>query len=77
MRDPIAVYEDDSVGSAIALAGSPTLIPRATEVTLANMRLIAAAPEMYALLVESQAGISLDWIARRDAVVSKAEGRER
>jgi hypothetical protein len=43
---------------------------------MANMRLIAAAPEMYALLVESQAGISLDWIARRDAVVSKAEGRE-
>lgn len=37
-------------------------------------RLIETAPDMLALLVESQDGIGGDWRDRRDAVVAKALG---
>jgi hypothetical protein len=40
----------------------------------ANARLIAAAPELLALLVESQDSIGGDWRERRDALVAKATG---
>jgi hypothetical protein len=36
--------------------------------------LIATAPDMFALLVESQSSIGGDWRERRDAVVAKAGG---
>ena len=40
----------------------------------ANARLIAAAPELLALLVESQRSIGGDWRERRDAAIAKATG---
>jgi hypothetical protein len=38
----------------------------------ANARLIAEAPELLALLIESQHSIGTDWRARRDAAIAKA-----
>ena len=38
----------------------------------ANARLIAVAPELAALLIESQHNIGGDWRARRDATLTKA-----
>jgi hypothetical protein len=42
----------------------------------ANARLIAAAPELLALLIESQENIGGDWRSRRDAVIAKATGEQ-
>lgn len=39
---------------------------------VANARLIEAAPELLALLIESQQSIGGDWRERRDAAVAKA-----
>ena len=39
-----------------------------------DMRLMAAAPDLLALLVESQTSIGGDWRERRDAAVAKAIG---
>lgn len=39
-----------------------------------NSDLTAAAPELLALLVESQESIGGNWRARRDAVIAKALG---
>lgn len=40
----------------------------------ANARLIAAAPELLALLEESQHFIGGDWRERRDAAIAKSKG---
>lgn len=40
----------------------------------ANARLIAAAPELLELLVQSQESIGGDWRERRDALIAKATG---
>jgi hypothetical protein len=42
----------------------------------ANANLIAAAPDMLALLIESQANIGGDWRERRDAAIKKARGEQ-
>lgn len=42
--------------------------------TETNAHLIAAAPEMLDLLVESQTSIGGDWRERRDAAIKKARG---
>ena len=42
--------------------------------SLANARLIAVAPDLLALLVESQENIGGDWRERRDAAIAKATG---
>ena len=44
------------------------------DVTHPDMRLMAAAPDLLALLVESQSFIGGDWRERRDAVIAKATG---
>lgn len=41
----------------------------------ANARLIAAAPELLALLIESQSDIGGDWRERRDALIAKSTGK--
>lgn len=41
----------------------------------ANALLISAAPELLALLVESQESIGGDWRKRRDALIAKATGQ--
>lgn len=41
---------------------------------MAAAHLIAAAPELLALLVESQRSIGGDWRERRDAAIAKATG---
>lgn len=51
-----------------------TLKDEAREQNDANARLIAAAPELLALLVESQRSIGGDWRERRDAAIAKATG---
>lgn len=39
-----------------------------------DMRLMAAAPDLLTLLVESQSSIGGDWRERRDAAIAKATG---
>lgn len=48
----------------------------ATIIQEANANIIISAPEMLALLIESQTGIGGDWRERRDAIVAKARGLE-
>lgn len=45
-----------------------------SDVVHPDMRLMAAAPDLLALLVESQSFIGGDWCARRDAIVKKITG---
>jgi RNA polymerase subunit RPABC4/transcription elongation factor Spt4 len=40
----------------------------------ADARFIATAPDLFALLVESQTSIGGDWRKRRDALIAKATG---
>ena len=48
--------------------------PVTQEPSEANARLIAVAPDLLALLVESQENIGGDWRERRDAAIAKATG---
>lgn len=47
---------------------------RIKDMEQANARLIALAPDLLALLVESQSSIGGDWRERRDAAIAKATG---
>lgn len=46
------------------------------DVTHPDMRLMASAPDLLALLIESQTSIGGDWRERRDAAVAKALGEQ-
>lgn len=52
--------------------GNDDAEPIASEISGPNARLIAAAPELLALLIESQDNIGGDWRARRDAAIARA-----
>jgi hypothetical protein len=54
--------------------GSPWMNGDTQDERDANARLMAAAPELLALLIESQDSIGGDWRERRDAAIAKASG---
>lgn len=50
--------------------------PRTTrEQNVANAHLMAAAPEMLELLIQSRVYSGTEWSKRRDALIAKAQGR--
>jgi hypothetical protein len=61
----------DSEGRGVAWCGQ---FPN--ELAHANARLVSAAPDLLALLIESQHSIGGDWRERRDAAIAKATGVE-
>lgn len=65
---PIGRYRD------ICHCGIGMRAPADVEESVANARLIAAAPELLALLIDSQIFIGGDWRERRDAAIAKATG---
>jgi len=67
-RIPYAI--ERVVGGAVAPIADVCDQPQAE----ANAALLAAAPELLALLIESQDSIGGDWRERRDAAVAKATG---
>lgn len=57
-----------------SIKGSPGFVGSLNDVAPADAALLIAAPELLALLVESQHSIGGDWRARRDAAIAKATG---
>lgn len=73
---------DDAKGNpvgqsfAVLIEGKRNIpvIFKANRERIANAMLMAAAPELLALLIESQENIGGDWRERRDAAIAKAMG---
>lgn len=67
----------DKFGQRIANSFEGVMATHRTDIECeANARLIAAAPQLLALLVESQRSIGGDWRERRDSAIAKATGEQ-
>lgn len=73
--DEVYVYAPSCGVDDIAVAAD-IADPLTGEPSIFNAQLIAAAPELLALLIESQDSIGGDWRERRDAAIAKATGRQ-
>jgi hypothetical protein len=76
---PLAVREDGFITNEIRFRDpehwKETYVSFSGSFGSYGPQLFAAAPELLALLIESQHSIGGDWRARRDAAIAKATGR--
>lgn len=70
-RGPWKVTYD---GDSLPIIDSPLAIIALVRTNEDDANLLAAAPELLALLIESQDSIGGDWRNRRDAAIAKATG---